>query len=183
MPYNFSLLKQKIKEVEDRLTREFGSIRTGRATPVILDGVMVDSYGSKMPVNQLANINIEGARSLRITPWDKGLIKEIEKGIAAANLGLSAMADEEGLRLTFPELTAERRAELVRAAKEKLEEARINLRSEREKVWSDIQKQERESKISEDDKFRGKDEMQKLVDAANKKLEEMFGKKEKEITG
>lgn len=182
MAYNFALLKQKIKEVEDRLTQEFGSIRTGRATPVILDSVLVDSYGSKMSVNKVANISIEGARSLRVTPWDKGLIKEIEKGIALANLGLSTAADEEGLRVMFPELTSERRLQLVRAARDKLEEGRIHLRTEREKIWSDIQKQERESKISEDEKFRAKDEMQKLVDGGNKKMEEMFEKKEKEIT-
>ena len=182
MSYNFSQLKQKAKETENWFQKELGSVRTGRASPLILDTVMIESYGAKMPINQLANISVEGPRSLRISPWDKSVVRDIEKGLVVANLGVCIAVDDEGVRINFPELTGERRAQLIKLAKEKLEEARIALRSEREKVWGDIQKQEKEGKMSEDDKFRAKDEMQKIIDEANRKLEELFDKKEKEIT-
>src|SRR6185312_12426247 len=116
-------------------------------------------------------------------PWDMGQAKEIEKAIMQANLGLSVGMDEKGVRVFFPELTAERRAGMVKLAKERVEEMRIALRGVRDEVWNDIQKQEKDGKMSEDDKFRAKDEMQKRVDAANKKFDEALERKEKEITG
>ncbi len=182
MAYNFSSLKQKAKETETWFQKELGSVRTGRASPLILDTVMIESYGAKMPVNQLANVSIEGPRSLRISPWDKSVLKDIEKGIVAANLGVGVAVDDEGIRINFPELTGERRTQLIKLAKEKLEEARIALRGEREEVWEDIQEQEKEGKISEDEKFRAKDEMQKIIDEGNRKFEELFNKKELEIS-
>lgn len=182
MSYNFQNLKLKTKEVEEWLSKEFSGIRTGRATPLLLDGVNVEVYGTHMPVNQLANVSIEGARSLRVTPYDKGTLKEIEKALIKADLGVGVAVDEDGIRISFPELTSERREQLIKLAKSKLEDARQTIRSEREKVWSDIQKQEKEGGMSEDDKFRSKEEMQKIIDDANKNLEEHFEKKEKEIS-
>lgn len=182
MAYNFSSLKQKIKDTENWLIKELGAVRTGRANPVLLDTIMVSSYGSKMPINQIGNISVEDARTLRVSPWDQTLIKEIEKAISQADIGVSVAGDEAGLRVSFPELTSERRSQLIKVAKEKFEQARIALRTEREAVWNDIQKQEREGKISEDDKFRGKEEMQKIIDAGNSALEALFEKKEKEIS-
>ena len=182
MIYNFSSFKQGIKEVEAWLSREFGGIRTGRATAAILDGIKVDAYGSEMAVRELGSISVEDARSLRIIPWDMSQAKAIEKAIALSNLGLSMALDDKGVRVTFPDLTTERRSQLVKFAKQKLEDARITLRSEREKVWKDIETGEREGKIAEDDKFRFKTELQKMVDEAGKVLEESFAKKEKEIS-
>lgn len=147
----------------------------------VLDTIHVEAYGSMMPVNQLANISIEDPRTIRIAPWDSSVTKAIEKAITQSNLGLSAAVDDKGLRLFFPELTGERRSMLVKVAKEKLEEARIALRKERESAWDTIQSQEKDGAISEDDKFRAKDEMQKHIDEGNKVLESLFEKKEQEI--
>ncbi len=181
MAYNFAPFKQSIKDLEDWLKKEFSSIRTGRATPAILDGVFVESYGTKMQVSQVGGVSVEGARSLRIAPWDSSQIKGIEKAIIASNLGLSVSVDDKGLRVTFPELTTESRNTFVKLAKVKLEESRVTLRAERDKVWNDIQAREKEGGMGEDEKFRLKDEMQKIVDEAGGKLETLTIAKEKEI--
>ena len=181
MTYNFSPLKQKISETEEWLRKEFSTIRTGRATPVILDAVRVASYGSKMPINQIGSISVEDPKTLRIVPWDMTQIKPIEKAVVEANLGLSVNVDDKGLRVIFPELTSERRQSLVKVTKQKLEEARIALRIERERVWDEIQNQEKKGDMGEDDKFRLKNDMQKIIDEANKRLEDFGDKKEKDI--
>lgn len=181
MAYDFKPFEKRIKDIEERLKKELGSVRTGRANPGILDTVMVESYGTRMPIGQIATISVEDARTLRATPWDKANAKEIEKAITMANLGLSVGMDERGVRVSFPELTAERRTSLLKLAKEKVEESRTALRIARDEVWSDIQKREKEGKMPEDDKFRAKDDMQKRVDAANKSFDEALQRKEKEI--
>lgn len=182
MAYNFKPFEAKIKEITDRLAKELGGVRTGRATPAILDGIQVEQYGSRMPIANVANVTIEDARSLRVAPWDAAMTKEIEKAITVANLGLSVGTDERGVRVFFPDLTSERRTQLIKIAKDKVEEIRAQLRVAREEVWNDIQKQEKEKKMGEDDKFRAKDEMEKRVQAANKAFDEAFTRKEKEIT-
>ncbi len=181
MAYNFSAFKQKIKGVAEHLSRELSQVRTGRATPMLLDAVMVEAYGSMMPLREVAAIGIEDPRTLRITPYDPSQLKGIEKAIISGNLGLSAAVDEKGVRVSFPELTSERRQDMVKIGKGKLEEARVSLRGERDAIWSDIQTLERDGKIGEDDKFRAKEEMQKLVDEANKNFEAQMERKEKEI--
>ncbi len=135
------------------------------------------AYGQKMHINQLATVSIEDARTIRVSPWDKQVIKDIDSAIRESNLGLSVGADSDGLRISFPELTADRRQALVKVAKEKLEEARIRVRNERQKVLNEIDKGE----MGDDDKTRAKAELQKSVDEINKKLEELTQKKEKEI--
>lgn len=181
MAYDFSHLKQKIEDTDAWLKKEYQGIRTGRATPALLDGVRVDSYGTRVPLNQVGNVGVEDPRTLRITIWNKEQIKDVEKAITDANLGVGVSADEQGVRVTFPELTSERRDALIKLAKSKLEEARVSLRGERDEVWGDIQKKEKDGELSEDEKFRYKDEMQKLIDEANAKLEELADKKEAEI--
>lgn len=181
MAYDFKPFEQRIKDIEDKAQKELAAVRTGRATPAILDGVLVESYGTRVPIVQVAAVVGEDPRTLRVTPYDASQTKEIEKAIQTANLGLSVGADEKGVRVGFPELTSERRAGMIKLAKEKIEEMRGSLRGARDEVWSDIQKQEKDKKISEDEKFRYKDEMQKRVDSCNKKLEELLERKEKEI--
>ncbi len=181
MIYNFTPFKQKSTEIHEWLLREFAGIRTGRASPAILDGVLVEAYGSQMPVSQLATIATEEARMIRISPWDTTQTKPIEKAIIASGLGLSVTVDGVSLRVIFPELTADRRVALLKIAKQKLEDAKTTLRGERERVIKDIDAQEKSGTISEDEKFRFKTELQKMVDEAGRKLEEIFGKKEKEI--
>ena len=183
MAYDFKPFDKKIAETEARLLRDLAGVRTGRANPAILDGVFVETYGTRMPINQVATITVEDARSLRIAPWDASNAKEVEKAITEANLGISVGADEKGVRVFFPELTAERRAALLKVAKEKVESGRGALRAARDEVWGAIQKQEREGSMPEDDKFRAKDDMQKRVDAANKKFDEALARKEKELAG
>jgi ribosome recycling factor len=182
MAYDFKPFEKRIKDIEDKAGKEMAGIRTGRAAPTILDGVLVESYGTRVPITQVAAVAVEDARTIRITPWDMSNAKEIEKAIMQANLGLSVGLDERGVRVSFPELTAERRSALVKIAKEKMEELRASLRMARDEVWSAIQKQEKDKKMSEDDKFRAKEEMQKRVDACNKNFDTMLERKEKEIT-
>ncbi|MFC1730656.1 ribosome recycling factor [candidate division KSB1 bacterium] len=181
MTYDFSPLKQKITDTDEWLKKEFQGIRTGRATPTLLDNIQVESFGARVPLNQVGNVGVEDARTLRVNIWNVEQIKDVEKAITDANLGVGVSPDESGVRVTFPELTAERRDTLIKISKDKLEEARISLRNERDNVWGDIQKQEKDGEMSEDEKFRYKDEMQKLVDDGNKALEELGNKKEIEI--
>lgn len=182
MPYDFKPLDAKLAAAKEWLAREYGGLRTGRATPAILDGVSVSAYGSLMPLKQLANIGVEDARTLRITPFDSSVTKDIERAIAAEDLGLGTNSDGATIRVSFPELSGERREQLIKLAKQKLEEARTTVRVARDGTWKDIQEQERSKTISEDDKFRLKDELQKRIDAVNEALEQAFEKKEKEMS-
>lgn len=179
--YDFASLDKKVAGAREWLAREYAGLRTGRASPAILDGVTVSAYGSMSPLKQVANVGIEDARTLRVTAWDASLVKDIERAISAANLGVGTLADSSGLRVTFPELTSERREQLVKVAKHKLEEARTAVRVARDETWKDIQEKERESALTEDDKFQLKDELQKRVDASNAELEKSFESKEKEM--
>ena len=182
MPYDFSELDKKCADTAEWLGREYRALRTGRASPAILDSVTVMAYGTLSPLKQVANVSTEDARTLRVSAWDSSLIKDVEKAITGANLGVGVIADSSGVRVTFPELTGERRQELIKVAKGKLEEARAGVRVARDEVWKDIQEQEREGIITEDDKFRLKEDMQKRVDAANEKLEAAFKHKEQDMT-
>jgi ribosome recycling factor len=182
MAYNFSTLNQKIKETQEWYTKELSAIRTGRASTAFLDGVRVESYGSEMPISSLATISSEDPRTLRISPWDSSQIQPIEKGITVANLGVSVVVDGQGLRVVFPELTGERRQQLVKVAKEKLEDAKVALRRERNEVVDDLNEKKKASAMGEDEMMRTKEQMEKLIQDASKKLEEMFAKKEQEIT-
>lgn len=181
MSYSFSQLQTKTKEVHDWLGKELGGLRSGRATPAVLDVVLVESYGSKMPIKHVAAIAIEDARTLRISPFDASASKEIEKAIVAANLGLSVSVDDAGVRAHFPELTSERRTALMKVAKEKLEAACINLRKLRDETIKDIEAKQKANSISEDEKFRLKKELDKLIEGENKKLQDAFDRKQKEI--
>lgn len=179
--YNFTSFRQHLADTIEHLKGELASVRSGRAAPALLDGVRVTAYGSPMPLNQVAGVHAEDAKTVRVNPWDAGLVKAIEKAITDANLGVSVGSDESGVRVIFPELTGERREELVRVVGKKLEEARIAVRQLREQTWNDIQKKEKEGELSEDEKFRAKDEMQKLVDGANESLDEIAKRKESEL--
>lgn len=181
MAYNFTEFKKRIDEITLWLQKELSAIRTGQATTALLDGVRVDSYGTKTPLNQVANITTEDPKTIRITPWDGSLTQAIEKAIMVADLGVSTAVSDAGVRVIFPELTTERRQLFVKNAKGKVEEARISVRNERNDVSSDIQKQQKDGELSEDDAKRDKEEMQKIVDAANKKFDSFLEQKEKEI--
>lgn len=178
MAYNFSPLKQAFTDIEEWLKKEFSQISTGRANPALLDSVSVETYGTYQPIKNVASITVEEARTLRITPWDKGIVKAIETAIRDSGLPFSVASDSAGLRATVPQLTAESKVSLVKLCKEKLEDARVKVRLERQSTDKDIAEVEK----AEDDAFRAKEELQKHVDEINKKLEELFNKKEVDIT-
>ncbi len=181
MQYNFTKLKADLLAVETWLQKELGTIRTNRANPSILDSVRVEAYGSDSPIAGVASLSNEDPRTIRISPWDQSLVKSIEKSIVAANLGVAVSVDDKGIRVSFPELTSERRKDIVKLAKEKFEQGRIQERKVRDEVLADIDKKEKEGGMSEDEKFRFKAEVQKLIDESNKKLADAMAKKEKEI--
>lgn len=173
--------KKQLANAEEWLKKEFQQIRTGQASPNVLDSVRVDVYGAPMSLKEVASVTLEGARTIRISPWDKSQVKEIEKAIVVSNLGLSVVVDDQGLRVNFPQLTAESREGIVKAAKEKLEDARKQIRREREEFIKGLEAKEKVGGLGKDDVFRIKNDAQKVVDEGNRKLDELFSKKEKEI--
>lgn len=179
MQYNFSNFKTELKKVEEFLGKEYRELNVGRASPMVLDSITVESYGSYVPLKNVASVAIEDPKTLRITAWDKTQIKGIEKAIMSANLGLSVAVDDGGMRVIFPQLTTESRQSLVKILKEKLEESRITVRQERENVIKDMDN----ATMTEDEKFSAKEELQKIINEANANLEATFNKKEKEVLG
>lgn len=180
--FDFKAFGAKVDGAKEWLSKEYRGLRTGRATPAILDGVQVEAYGSMMPLKQVASVGVEDARTLRVSAFDSNTLKDIERAIVAANLGVGTATDSSGVRVTFPELTGERRAEFVKLAKGKLEEARTAVRIARDEVWKEIQAREKEGTLTEDDKFTLKEDLQKKVDKANEELEAAFDKKEAEMS-
>ncbi len=165
----------EFKKIEEWLTNEYGQIHSGRATPMVLDGLQVELYDMMQPVRNVASISIEDPKTIRIAPWDKNAVKAIEKALTDSNLGLGVVADSDGIRLIFPALTTERRQQTVKILGQLQEEARIRVR----KVRGDFMDELKD--LPEDDQRRGKDDIQKLVDATNANLEAIFNKKEVEV--
>ena len=169
--------------MEEFLSKEYSQLNIGRASPMVLDGISVESYGTFVPLKNAASVSIEDPKTLRISPFDKSQIKGIEKAIVASNLGLSVATDDIGIRVIFPQLTTETRQTLVKVLKEKLEESRITVRHERVVVLEDIEAKKKEAKITEDEMFAAKEELQKITTETNGKLGAIFEKKEKEVMG
>lgn len=183
MAYNFTDTEKKKSDIMDWLQNEYRSISTGRASPSVLDMVHIDLYGARTPIAHTGSITIEDPRTLRVAPWDKTIIGTMEKAVNDADLGLSVSSDDQGLRVHFPALTTETRQKLVKLLKDRLEEARIRVRSLREEVNRDIDTRAKDGEYGEDEQHRYRDEMQKVVDTANAELEGLFVKKEKEVMG
>jgi len=182
MAYDFSTLKTNIKETEEWLARELSGVRTGRATPTLLDSVKPEAYGAHTPLNQLANVSVEDARTLRIVPWDATLAKAIEKAITDADLGVGISTDAQGLRVSFPELTSERRTQLAKIAGDKTEQARVTLRGHRTDALKALDEAKKDGGMGDDEQSRLKAEVQKYIDTGNEKLAELLAKKEQEIS-
>lgn len=174
--------EQRLKEVIVWLQKEFAGIRTGQATPVLLDSIKVESYGTYMPLQQVGSIGTEDARTLRISMWDASLVPAVERAIREADLGVSVSADSAGIRVSFPDLTSERRAQLVKLAKAKLEDSRVSVRAIRDDVMKEIDAAEKAGEISEDEKRTKREAVQKHVDLTNRTLEALFEKKSEEIS-
>ncbi|MCR4275905.1 MAG: ribosome recycling factor [Candidatus Parcubacteria bacterium] len=181
MAYDFSKLKTNIKDTEEWLARELSGVRTGRATPTLLDAVKPEAYGTRTPIRDIASISTEDARTLRVIPWDKELLKVIEKGITDADLGVGLSTDDQGLRVSFPELTSERRTQLSKIAGDKTEQAKVTLRSHRTDALKALEAAEKAGGMGEDEIKRLKGEIQKLIDAGNDSLMKVLERKEEEI--
>ncbi|TSA44035.1 ribosome recycling factor [bacterium] len=182
MAYDFTPLKHKIKETDEWLARELSGVRTGRATPTLLDGIKPEAYGTRTPIRELANVSVEDARTLRIIPWDKELLKVIEKGITDADLGIGVSTDDQGLRISFPELTSERRTQLTKIAGDKTEQAKVTLRQHRTDAMKALETAEKAGGMGKDEVKRLKGEIQKFIDAGNSSLESLLARKETEIS-
>jgi ribosome recycling factor len=163
------------------LSEAFKRIRTGRAHPSILDGVMVSYYGSDTPLNQLANISVEDGRTLAISPWEKPLVPEIEKAIMKANLGLNPSTSGDLIRVPMPALTEETRKGFIRGAREEAEKARVSVRSIRRDANGDIKELLKDKDISEDDAHRGEDMVQKVTDTHIATIDTALLAKEKDL--
>ena len=173
--------EDKLKKSLDALKKDYGTLRAGRATPSLLDKVMVDYYGTPTPVNQMANVTIPEPRIIVIKPYDKSTLKEIEKAIQKSDLGLNPNSDGVAIRLTIPQPTQERRKELVKVVSKKAEEAKVAMRNIRRDANEAIKKLEKDKKITEDDRKDAQDKIQKLLDKYIKLVDSTKAAKEKEV--
>ncbi|MBR1696671.1 MAG: ribosome recycling factor [Anaerovibrio sp.] len=173
--------EERLNKSIDALKREFGSLRAGRATPSLLDKVMVDYYGTPTPVNQVAKVSVPEARMIMIQPWEKTMLHEIEKAIMKSELGLSPNSDGTAIRLSIPQLTQERRKELVKTVSKKAEEAKVAIRNIRRDANEHIKKLEKDKEITEDESKKGQEKFQKIVDGFIKTVDTLKEAKEKGI--
>ena len=174
-------LKKKMEATVDALKKEFSGLRTGRASTSLLEPVHVDAYGSKMPLAQVGTIGVPEARMLTVQVWDGGLVQSVVKAIREADLGLNPSNDGNLIRIPLPDLSQERRQELVKVAGKYAETARIAIRNVRREGMDALKAQEKDGDISEDDHRRSSDQVQKLTDAHIKQIDEMLSSKEKDI--
>jgi len=174
-------IRPEMDKVVAFLDGELSKIRTGRASPSLVEDVVVDCFGQKFPLKQLAVISIPEAKQILIQPWDKSYVEGIVSALQKTGTGANPVVDRDAIRINLPPMTEEYRKELSRLISEKQEQNRQSIRRWREKAWEEVQEQTKAGKIREDDKFRAKDELQKLVDEYNKKIEDSGEKKKKEI--
>jgi ribosome recycling factor len=182
------MISDVLKDAEDRMSkgldslkREYATIRAGRATPSMLEKVSVEYYGTPTPVNQLANISVPEPRMLVIQPWDKTSLPLIEKAIFKSDLGLNPSSDGVAIRLIIPQLTAERRTEIVKTVKKKAEDSRVVIRNIRRDINDHLKKLEKDHTSSEDEVKRAQDDVQKMTDKFIKEIDHIMETKEKEI--
>lgn len=173
--------KANFVKVLDHFQHEMSSLRTGRANPALLSTVMVESYGTKMPIQQVSSISATDAKTLTISPWDKSQLQEIEKAITAANLGFTPSNDGNVIRINLPPLTEERRKEMVKLLGQLAENARIGVRQAREEILKTMKKSEADGEVGKDDLTFGQKKLQDVVDDFNKQIKVLTEDKEREI--
>ncbi len=171
----------KMQKAVEAMTREFATIRTGRATPALVEGIRVDYYGTPTPLKQIATINAPDPRLLVIQPWDLKVLPEVEKALLKSDLGFSPYNDGKLIRLSVPPLSTERREELAKLVHRQAEEGRISLRTIRHSSKETIEKLFKDKAIPEDDKFKGLDSLQKLTDRYQAKIDELLDVKEADL--
>lgn len=177
----FSKAKEKMEKCLTALERDYSAVRAGRANPAILDKVMVDYYGVPTPINQMAAVSVPEARLLVVQPWDASTLKEIEKAINTADIGINPQNDGKVIRLTFPQLTEEHRKTLQKDISKRGEEAKVAVRNVRRDAMDDIKKLKKDNEITEDDQKNGEKKLQDITDDYIKQVEAITKKKEEEI--
>ncbi len=177
-----------LKDAEERMNKsiaalqnELAKIRTGRAHPSLLDHVMVEYYGSEVPISQVANVNVDDPRTLAVTPWEKDMVSKVEKAIMTSDLGLNPVTAGSVIRVPMPPLTEERRRDLVKVVRQELEAGKVAVRNIRRDANSDLKELEKAKEISEDEERRAQEQVQKLTDKAIQQMEEVLAVKEKEL--
>lgn len=173
--------KKRMNGALGSLDKEFGKLRTGRATTALVDSIQVDYYGTPTPISQLSSVSVPDSKTITIQPWDKGAFGAVEKAIQTSDLGLNPVNDGKIIRISIPPLTEERRKELVKVAKKYTEDAKIAIRNVRRDMNDALKKMEKDKTISEDDLHRGEGDVQKMTDEYVKKADEAMAAKEKEI--
>jgi len=181
-PFKLDDYKKRMDGAITALQHEFGGLRTGRASPSILDPIKVDAYGAESPLSSVASVSVPEPRMISVNVWDKGVVAAVDKAIRSANLGLNPIVDGQTLRIPIPPLTGERRAELAKIAGKYAEQQRIAVRNIRRDAMEHLKKLEKEHQISEDDHKRHGAEVQKATDDHIKKVDDLFRQKEEEIT-
>ena len=174
-------IEEGAKKALEHYQNELASIHTGRATTSLISDIIVNAYGQKMPLKQVANITVTDPRSMAVQPWDKGNLSQVESALRDANLGLGIVNTGDNIRVNTPELTEERRNQYVKIAKEKAEEAKITIRNVRRDVTEKVKKAKTAGDISEDEMYRREGEIQKIVEDKNKEIDSIFVAKEKEL--
>ena len=173
--------KAQMEKAVEAMRREFGSVRTGKATPALLDTVRVDAYGSKMPISQVATVSAPEPRMLIVQPWDKGLLKAIEKAIQESDMGFNPANDGNIIRVPVPALNEERRKDMVKLLHKLAEEGRVAIRHARQEANKEIKKKQAAHEMSEDDAHRQTDQVQKLTDEYIARIDQLLKGKEQEV--
>jgi ribosome recycling factor len=174
-------IKPELIKAVDFTQNKLSSIRTGRASPALVENIQVELFGEKMPVKQLGAISILNAQQILIQCWDASYMDPIQRAILEHGAGMGCSVDQDGVKVNLPSLSADLRKELVRVLSQAEEEGKKAIRRFRDEAWSSLQREQREGTIREDDKFKGKDELQKLVDEYSKKIEDLIKNKKKEL--
>lgn len=173
--------KEKFNKAIEYLKHDISGLRTGRATPALVEDILIEAYGVKQPLKAVASISVQDAKTLAISPWDRSIMQAVESGLRNSQLGINPVNDGKLIRLPLPELNQERRQELIKVLHQKLETARVAVRKIREEVKTEIEDMEKEKLISEDEKFKQLDELEKIVKDFNEKIKEVGEEKETEI--
>lgn len=173
--------KNRMDKTLESLKTDFGSLRAGRAHASLLDGIMVEAYGSMTPISQVGTISVPDARTLSVSVWDRGLAKSVDKALRESDLGLNPVSDGQLIRIPIPPLSEERRKELVKIASKYAEQNKVAIRNIRRDGLDGVKRLKKDNLISEDEEKRFENEIQKLTDDAIKKIDEMFNNKEKDI--
>ncbi|HPD19943.1 MAG TPA: ribosome-recycling factor [Candidatus Pacearchaeota archaeon] len=176
-------IEPELEKIIDFVQKKLNSIRTGHASPALVEDIKADCFGEMLPIKQLGAISLLSPRQIIIQPWDRSYIESIERALVKESLGLSPIVEGTNIIINLPPMSEELRKEMIKTIAQVEDNAKRTIRKFRDEAWSEIQEKTRQGEIREDDKFRAKDKLQELVDKYNKKVDELIGRKEKELEG